>query len=162
MRNVTKIFFVVALLGTGVPGAAQQRHKAQEDRSPGRLQKFKTMRLIEVLKLNDEDAARFTAIQRIHDDSTRALIKERNERIDDINKLVRGEGPKEGLEERTADVLAIDQRMFDERKRYHQELQRVFTPEQFAKFLVFDRNFNSRVREAIEDLRSKIGDRIRE
>jgi hypothetical protein len=150
------IFFVTLLVLLTSPGVAQRR-KQPEDRTTGRIEKFKTMRVIEVLNLNDEEAARFTAKQHLHDDSLRSLLKERNSRIDAIDEIVRSEGKKEDLDRKTEEVLAVDQKIFNERQRYYADLEKFFTPEQFAKFIIFDRNFNRKVRDAMDEMRSKFG-----
>jgi hypothetical protein len=149
---------IVLLFFTFTAVYGQPRH-GTEDRSPGQIEKLKTMRLIEVLKLNEEDAARFVAKQRVHDDNIRAIMEDRNKRVDEVETLIDGGKEKADLAKKTQEVIAIDRKIFDERERYYQEIGKFFSPEQFAKFIIYDRNFNRKVRDAIEEMRDKYRER---
>ncbi|HUN64592.1 MAG TPA: hypothetical protein VMW43_00720 [Bacteroidota bacterium] len=150
------LFTAVMLLGWTF-ASAQPRHPG-ESKGQGQIEKLKTMRLIEILKLNEEEAARFVVKQRQHDDNVRAVMDERNKRIDEVQDLIEGGKDKADLSKKSEEILAMDKKIFDERERYYQEMGKFLTPEQFAKFIIFERNFNRKVRDAIEEMR----DRFRE
>jgi hypothetical protein len=157
MKSVCYSLVVLLFFACAV-GFGQPRH-GTEDRSPGQIEKLKTMRLIEILKLNEEDAARFVAKQRIHDDNIRAILEERNKRVDEVETLIDGGKEKADLAKKTQEVIAFDKKIFDERDRYYQEIGKFFSPEQFAKFIIYDRNFNRKVRDAIEEMRDRYRER---
>jgi hypothetical protein len=152
-KLVVMLFCAVAL------GYGQPRHGA-ENRSPGQIEKLKTMRLIEVLKLNEDDAARFVAKQRVHDDNIRAIMEERNKRVDEVEELIEGGNEKTDLTKKTEEIIIFDKKIFNERERYIQEMGKFLSPEQFAKFIIYDRNFNRKVRDAIEEMRDKYRERV--
>ncbi|TLY32059.1 MAG: hypothetical protein E6K56_04060 [Ignavibacteria bacterium] len=84
MRFLLNTLIAVAAIST--VGFAQ-RHRMPGDpemREHGRLEKFKMMRLVEVLKLNEEDAVRLYAKNSAHEDKVRELMKSRNSLLDDI------------------------------------------------------------------------------
>ena len=122
--------------------------------APGheRLQRFKKMRLVEVLKLNEDESVRFFAKQSAHEDKIRELMKSRNETLDALDRKAEEKSDQKVIQKLSADVLNIDEQVFAERKRYQEELRNFLTPEQFGKFLVFERNFEHRMREAMEDM----------
>src|ERR1043166_1513390 len=87
MKHVWSIIFVALLLWS-VPGFAQHRPQRNMDGSrPERIEKFRKMRLIEALKLNEESAVRFFAKQSAHEDTQREFMKSRNEALNKIEDL---------------------------------------------------------------------------
>ncbi len=154
MKPAILVFGMLLLLACH--GTAQHR-RGPEDRGPGRIERFKTMRLIEVLKLNEDEAARFTAKQREHEEKIRDLMADRNRLLDSLDDMLGGDGKEGALAGPTDAALSIDQKIFQERERYYGDLRKSLTPEQFARFLIFDRNFNRRVHDAIDQMRGQGG-----
>jgi len=113
---------------------------------------FRKMKMIEVLKLNEDEAARFVSKETAHGDAVRKLMEQRNGFLDDIRKAVKDGGDGKGLDKAVNDVLAIDDQMFKERRRFQDELRAFFTPDKFAKYLVFEREFGRGVRDAIQGM----------
>lgn len=146
---------LLALLVFSDNGVAQRR-RAQRDNDgprPERLEKFRQMKLIEVLKLNEEDAVRFFAKQSAHEDAQRDLLKSRNAALDKIEASVEDHADPKDLQQLTAEVESVDQKMFAERQRYHEDVQKLLTPEQYGKFLVFERSFGRELRDALQGMR---------
>ena len=140
-----------AVLQTGLA----QGRRAPEPREPSRLdrlERFKKMRLVEALKLNEDEAVRFFAKQSVHDDKVRDLMKDRNQCLDDIQDAVRSKMEDKDVQKLTDKVIDVDQKVFAERQRYQAELRGSLTAEQFARFLVFERSFEHRMREAVQDM----------
>jgi hypothetical protein len=133
--------------------AFAQKEQHQSDRpGPDRIRGFMKMRLIETLKLNEEDAARYVAKQSSHEEKMQTLMRTRNELVDGLDSLIQKKAETSGLQSRVEQILENDQKMFTERRRYQDELRKLFTPEQFANFLVFERNFERHMREAMQDM----------
>jgi hypothetical protein len=130
-----------------------------EERGPGpeRLERFKKMRLIEVLKLNEEESVRFFAKQSAHEDKIHELMKTRNEMLDDLQGIVKEKGDAKELQKLSDQVLGIDLKVFTERQRFQDEVRKSLTPEQFATFLIFERNFGRQVRDAMDEMRRRSG-----
>ncbi len=154
MKHMILLVGTLVLLVT--VGSAQHR-RGPDSPPPGRIERFKTMRLIEVLKLNEDEAARLTAKQREHQDKMKDLMSERNRLLDSLDSTLKDKGTDGALAGPTEAVLSLDQKIFAERERYYGELRKLFTPEQFARFLIFDRNFNRRVHDAIDEMRDRGG-----
>jgi Spy/CpxP family protein refolding chaperone len=131
-------------------------------RGQGRLEKFKTMRLIEMLKLSEEDAVRFYAKDNAHEEKVRELVKSRNAQLDDLGKMAREKKEGREFQAPTDKVLDLDQQIFAERVRYQAEMRKFLTPEQYAKFLVYERNFGRRVRSAMEEMHRGRGNQERD
>lgn len=165
MKLYYSVVGIIALIMVTQGVFAQgQRRPEPGDKPPQleRLERFKKMRLIEVLKLTEEESVRFFAKQSAHEDKIRELMKSRNEALDGIQDDVRDSTDGKRIQKLSDNVLDLDQKIFAERQRYQNELRSSLTPEQFGKFLVFERNFEHRMREAMEDMIQKRSSRERE
>jgi hypothetical protein len=154
MKYLFIFIFTALLLIPTVQSSAQRRRPFMDLNRPNpeRLEKFRKMRLIEVLKLNEEDAVRYFAKQSAHEGTQRDLMKQRNEALDAMENNVREKNNTHDLQTQSDKLLEVDRKIFAERQRYQDELRKFLTPEQFAKFLVFERNFGRQVKDAIEEM----------
>lgn len=118
-----------------------------------RLERYKRMRLIEVLEFKEEDAARFVAKHKKHQDTMRELMRERMKIIDQLEQTLGEATSDKKFDQLFARLDESDHKMFNERKRYQADVKSMLTSEQMAKFYVFDRNFSRELREAMEQMR---------
>jgi hypothetical protein len=163
MKLLRHIFVVILLVSAAGIASAQsdggQGQGHQEKNRFQRLEKFRKMRLVEALNLNEEDAVRFTAKHNAHEEIVQKLMDERNQALDDMDAGVKAKKPGKELRDAADRVLDIDKKIFEERRRYQEDMRGMFTPEQFARFLVFERNFGRQVRNAIEEMHEHSGGR---
>lgn len=148
-------WYVLLLVLMFASGAIAQQHFPQEGRErPGRerLNQFRKMRLIEALNLNEEDAVRFFAKQTAHEGTIHDLMNSRGDAMDDLKKAVQKKGNTTDIQKSVDLVLDTDQKIFAERQRYQAELRKFLTPEEFAKFLMFEQNFGRQMRDALEEM----------
>ena len=154
MKHTTVMkLFIGMMVATSLTSAQPFQPPDPQGRpGPERLQRFKKMRLIEVLKLNEDEAVRFFAKQSAHEDKIHELIKSRNDALDAIESKVRDKADTKEIQKLSTQAMDIDQQVFNERKRFQDEIRNFLTPEKFGKFLVFERNFEHHMREAMEDM----------
>src|SRR5207244_4414157 len=76
----------------------------------GRLEKCRKVRLVEVLKLNEDDAARFFAKETSHEEIVRDLMKSRNAALNQIEDGLRDKGSDhKDIEKLSDQIRDIDQ-----------------------------------------------------
>lgn len=138
------------------------RKRGEMQDRPERLEKFRKMRLVEVLKLNEEDAVRFYAKQSAHEDKVRGMMDTRNDALDDVEKMIKGKNSGGDLQKRVDQLLEVDQQIFGERQRFQKEMRQFLSPEQFARFMLFQRNFGNQVRDALGEMSKERKQRFRE
>ncbi|HEV8538250.1 MAG TPA: hypothetical protein VGR15_04920 [Bacteroidota bacterium] len=158
------LLLIITILAGSDPANAQRRRipRDTERRRPERVEKFRKMRLIEVLKLGEEDAVRFMAKQTAHEEVQRGLMKSRNEALNSIEDLMGDKKEdKKDIQKYTDEALGIDQKIFSERQRYQEDVRKMLTPEQFGEFLVFERNFGRQVKDALQEMRDERRERSR-
>jgi len=179
------VLIAIALLfaaAAGRPAFAQEPDRPPPPRADmrerlERLERMKQMRLIEELQLGEEEAVRFMAKRKEHEDRLRDLADERDAILDGIEDNVgpRHEGRSEGksdsrsegrsggktdakadarqdlpaVEKDLARLQEQERKIFDERKRYQDEMRKMLSTERFAKMLLFEREFQAQLRDAV-------------
>ena len=125
----------------------------KRSQGPERLERFRKMRLVEELKLSEEESVRFFAKQSAHEDKISELTKKRNDILDDMQKAIDTKGDGKEVQKLSDQILELDQKIFAERQRFQQDVRGLLTAEQFAKMLIFERNFGRQVRDAMDEMR---------
>lgn len=159
MKNVYLAILAISFLLFPQSGWAQRHWGYERSDRPHseRLDKFRKMRLIEVLKLNEEDAVRFITKQTVHENKVREIMDKRNDVLDQIAQYIKENGEPAELEKLCLKIKEADKEMFGERQRFHDEIKQLLTPAQFGKFLVFEREFGRNVRDAFEEMNRRGG-----
>lgn len=167
MKTRIPVLIVVLLAAGALPLAGQERPAppAREplllDRTPGppppieRLESLRLERLQEALDLTDEQ----TATLRRELGENRAAMREAFERQHAAMEALRESLKDEPVDQASlrralADVEAARAEMERRRERQMAELGRTLSVEQRAKFLLFNRQFDARLRELVERRRA--------
>jgi hypothetical protein len=154
MRHLATIcVFVTLLLPLSQSQAQRFGGGGPEGERPERLERFRKMRLVEFLKLGEDEAVRFFAKQSAHEDGIRELMKERNRLLDQLGDTTGAVMDAQALTKTIDSVVDTDKKIFAERERYQTEMRKFLKPAQFAKFLVFERDFGRQVRDAFQEMR---------
>jgi Spy/CpxP family protein refolding chaperone len=142
---------VALLVATALPLAAQERPAPPGQPPIERLEALRLERLQEALDLTQEQ----TETLRRQMDQNRTAMRESFDRqqaaIDALHESLKGEpADQEGLRRALAEVEASRADMERLRESHMADLERTLTLEQRAKFLLFNRQFDSRLRELVE------------
>lgn len=154
MRKHIFITGMMVTLMLSMPLSSQHRWKNEGgggDR-PERLEKYRLMRLVEKLNLNEEESMRFLGKHNTHETKIRELIMKKDRSIDELEGLLGGKAPEGTIESATEKVRAVDKEIFQERQKFQDEIKNLMTPVQFAKFIAFEREFGRKVRDAIRGM----------
>ena len=153
---------VATMLFLGIVAAQPRGQHGGMNQRPERVEKFRKMRLVELLKLGEEDAVRFFAKQGVHQEKVDGLMKSRNEALDQAEELAKAKPGNPDLQKKADEVIDMDQQIFAERQRFQKEMRAFLSPEQFVTFISFERNFGLKVRDALGRMRAGPGQMRRE
>jgi Spy/CpxP family protein refolding chaperone len=118
---------------------------------PGRerIERFRRMRLIEILDLKEEQSVRFIARYNEFENNRRDLNKQRDEILDKIERLVRNNAEEKEIEKVFPEVEAIGRKIGEERLKFFNSLADLLSVQQRAKLLLFERRFETELRDAV-------------
>jgi hypothetical protein len=120
-----------------------------------RIENLKKVRLVEMLDLKEELSVRFFARLNEHQNVLQALGREKSELLDRLERLVRNEAEAKEFEAMVPQVTAVDDRIGAEQKKFFDGLGDLLSPEQRGKFLLFERQFERELREAMKEVRQR-------
>jgi len=127
-----------------------------DDRRPlERIEHFKQVRLIEMLDLKEDQSVRFFARLNEHDKTKRDLIKEKMDDLDKIERLVRNHAEAKEYESLFPQVMAVNEKIVQEDQKIFNSLTDILSVEQQAKYLLFERQFERELREAMRDIQHR-------
>lgn len=144
-------FFLQAAQAQPPPGRPPHPPWVPEDRMH-RVEQFKKIRLMEVLKLDEDESVRFFNRYNKFEEEIRGLERERNKIIDDVDSLVKQGREDEAYQKDFDELIALGQKVANTRTRFYNEIRGILTPQQVAKLIVFERDFGRELREIIQDV----------
>ena len=148
MKTAKLILFFI--LCASVSASAQNRMNRG---GPGqRIEQFKKLRLIEALKLAEDVSVRFFAKYNKHEESVRAINKEREEMLDQLQELRKSDGPDADMGKVIDNLVSLDKKLTDERTRFAEDIKDVLSTKQIADLFLFERNFARNVRQLMQEM----------
>ena len=145
---------VLGILVLGSLMQAQPMRMGRDDspQATERVDRWRKMRLIEVLELKEEQSARFLPRMNEHEQRMRDLRKEKDNVLDKIDRLVRNRADEKAIEGVFPEFFAVGDRMDAERQNFFNSVSDILTVEQRAKLLLFERHFERELREAMKEV----------
>lgn len=118
---------------------------------PGRerIERFRKMRMIEMLDLKEDQSVRFIARFNEFENARRELSKQRDEVLDKIERLVRNNADEKEIEKTILEVETVTRKIGEERLKFFNSLSDLLSVQQRAKLLLFERRFETELRDAV-------------
>jgi len=155
-RRLIAILVLLSAALTAAPSWAQDNEQQPENRDEAlrRIEMLRLFRLTEVLELNEEDAARvFPVIQR-YDREYRDILEKREQLMRELQLQLNSGNPDQTTLTRLVDeILNQEREAMRVRTEQFKELKKILTPEQYAKYLLFDARFREDLNRMLDDIR---------
>ncbi|MCX6121369.1 MAG: hypothetical protein NTX44_07080 [Ignavibacteriales bacterium] len=117
-----------------------------------RIEQFKKVRLMEVLKMDEETSIRFFARYNKYEETLRTIQKDHNALIDQLQDLTKSNANNSDIEQAIKDIGMSEEKIAETRSKFLEELKGVLSLKQIAEYVVFERNFNKNLREIMRDI----------
>jgi len=143
--------------GTAQGGAENSDRHHRFEQARVLLEKLKAERMQKALALDEKTAGQVSEISRRYDQQRFELRKNTK---DDLQTLRKALSEKNDAEIRTALERAeqMHQSLYTLHREEHAELKKVLTPEQMAKYLLFQAAFMKEMREKIREIKHRRGE----
>ena len=116
-----------------------------------KVEEVKHQKLREVLNLDDATSQKFFAEYDPAEKDLINLVKQRQEQELKLVQLTRGDYKDGDVDPTLQSIKLLNQQIQDRYEKLDNNLKSVITPRQRAKLLVFEKEFNRKVREKIHD-----------
>jgi len=152
MRKTILVFGMIAFL---VMSSFSQGFMGQRWRE--RILEFKKVRLLEILKLDEQTSVKFLSRYTKFSNDIDAIEVERERIVNEIEAKLR-KGDKDGYDRAIQGLIDLGKKEYELRLNFYKELKEILTDQQIAQVIVFERNFR---REFMETVREMQRERMR-
>jgi len=152
MKVFVTIVFGAVLLATSSLLAQAEHGTRSEQPAMDRIESWKKVRMLESLKLEENQSVKFIAKYNRHQDIMHGFEKDRNVLVDKLDLQSKSDAGDDEYNQTFASLLEIDKKMSGERIRFLAELKEVLSNKQIAQYIVFERNFVQELRKAVRDV----------
>jgi len=156
MRKMAIILGLLTLSLTALPAAALQERERQDLRE--QIRDVKAWELVRELGLDNRTAREFVPL---YEDYDRARTRHRQERrgLEQTLEVLVKDSSRNGDQIRSVmlDLRRLDERLQAEENAFRRSAMPLLSLEQQARFELFEKRFNARLREMIKDIRDDRG-----
>jgi len=141
---------VLGLMLIFTSGAVAQR--GPRGPGPERVEQFKKIRMMEVLKLDEETSVRFFARYDKEQELIRSLTSKRNDIISQLENLAKTSASDAEYDKNFKDLRNVEDQVHEARMKYWDSLSGVLTKKQLAEYMAFERNFFRDLRDLMREM----------
>ncbi len=151
------VFSLGPLAAAQAPQKPQQGSFAEDlmreiERARRQVETLYVLRLSETLALNPEQSAQMATIVRKAHEARRGLLEERRQTLQDLSTLLAVGAGADRIKPRLVQWEQNEARLGRWRQTLFQDLSRILSVEQQGRFVLFDENFNTEVRNAVQEV----------
>src|SRR5665213_255807 len=114
-----------------------------------KIEQVKYQKLKTVLEMDDATADKFFAIYKPAEHDVQALVKERNDVMKSLATATNSNTSSSDVTAMAQKIQSLNQKISDREQKLDGDLKPILSPLQRAKLLVFEHEFNQRIREQI-------------
>lgn len=147
--------FLFIMMIIAAQASAQPQGMPPDGRGMERIERFRKMRLIEMLELKEEQSARFIARMNEFEGAQRDLQKQKDEALDKIERLIRNKADEKEYEKLFEEFESVSRKITAQRSAFFSGLTDLLSIEQRAKLLLFERRFQDELRDAMREVQKR-------
>ena len=159
MKYLVTTVLGVMFLVTSSLLAQPERGDRSKQPAYDRIESWKKVRMLESLKLNEDQSTKFIVRYNEHSEAMHGFEKERNDLVDKLDTQSKSDAADDDYNQTFNALLDTDKKISGERLRFLTELKEVLSNKQIAQYIVFERNFVQELRQAVRDVQR---DRIKD
>jgi DNA-directed RNA polymerase subunit F len=140
------------ILLTADPLFAQRTQQPRRGPAMERIEQLRKLRMMEAMRLDEETSIRFFTRYNRHRERLRELQERREAHIRHLEELNRQGASAEEIEKALEELRSFDRAYAEAKNQFVEELREILTPEQRARYFIFEENFNRFLRELMRDI----------
>ena len=148
MKNFTLTILSFFLL-TQIISAQEHFPKGRWGIPGGKIAELEKIKLIEELQMDEETTLRFFSRRSLHFETQRKTEFRRDSLLTLLNNKIKEGDSKLNYLMEIDKILDIDKELSDERLKFFKSLSNIFSHQQLAKLLIFEKNFRNEIRKQI-------------
>lgn len=144
MKRILFLLFIVLIITQ--LNAQERERKYGERKALKKIEQLEKVKLIEMLDLNENTSVRFFARRNEHQQKMRDIFEEREKIINELkNAIDNNSGNDSYYKDQVNKLLELENKMNSERENFYNSLSSILTPNQLAKYAVFEFMFRREI-----------------
>ncbi len=120
-----------------------------------RLESYKKVRMIEVLKLDEETGLKLVNRYNEHRKIVKQLENDRGDVMDKLESQIQSSTADAELQKTFGELYEIERKIMESRRKYLENLKEIFSTKQIAEYIIFERNFMKDLRNVVNDVQKQ-------
>jgi hypothetical protein len=149
--NKLTISFLFVLITVSISYGQRDEHPLKGSKPLEKIEQWEKSKLIDLLKMNEENSVRFFARRNEHQDKMKEILDQRDQFMKELTKEFE-EGAKHNdnaYREKLNNLLSFDLRLMKEKESFLRSLNDILTTQQILKLSVFELKFRKEIREKL-------------
>lgn len=143
------LFLSILLVTSGVFGQVKDGDQ-RRPRPFEKIEQLEKAKLIEVLDLDEQTAIKFFSRRKEHQKQIRDLMFSREKMLNELEKNIKEKNSKDNYySDQVNKILDIEKQMSIAKQNFFDSLNDLFTPEQIARFTVFEYKFRREIAQSL-------------
>lgn len=155
MKIIKILVMSIVFLSATISAQPPEPKGGRFQRPMERLESLKKIRMIEALKLDEQTGLKLVTRYNKHRESVKALEDDRAALMDKLETQVQSNANDADLQKSFNDFFEIEKKITEARKKYLEELKEIFTNQQIAEYMIFERNFMKDLRNIVKDVQKE-------
>jgi Spy/CpxP family protein refolding chaperone len=153
----TTIMILLCAVFWSITAAAQSREGMGNrfSRPMERLERYKKIRMVEVLGLEDETGVKLVSRYSKHRERMKELEQERSKLIEKLETYTAAATGDSEYQKAFNEIYEMEKKFAEARKKYLEELKEILTNKQVAEYIIFERDFMKDVRDVVKDVQKE-------
>lgn len=122
-----------------------------------RIETLKMVKLLEILDLTDEEADKFMVKYKSLEKQIKSKADALDELEDDLKKALKKDASDKELKDLSDKMLIVQKEFFDANLEKVKSMQSMLNQKNYAKLLIFEKNFHKKLRNMLIDKSKKRG-----
>ncbi|SRR5579883_241159 len=156
MKFVQYLAVILSLMIASVAGYAQESlQERQADQQAikqelvQKIEQIKYEKIKTALGLDDESAKKFFETYKPAEKDIQGLVKQRNDELKKLAEMMNGAKTDADVDPEMQKIRDLNQQISNREQRLDSDLKPILSPRQRARLLMFEHEFNQRVREQL-------------
>jgi hypothetical protein len=147
------LFFLILNLNLSAQGFHERKQNQDKEDRWNKIEEYKKLKMIEELKLSDEESLKFYSRYIGFRNQMKDLEKERRSLMEDLESITSDPSKQGDIVKKMDGLENVDQRTFDARKGFFYDIKKILPIEKVAKYIIFERKFLKDIQNIMKDLR---------
>jgi hypothetical protein len=155
MRASVILMICGIILTASVMAQPREEMKMRSGRPMERLDRYKKIRMVETLNLDEETGIKLVSRYGKHRERMKELDSDRSALADKLESLTKNNASDAEYQRIFAEFHDLEKKSIETRKKFLEDLKEILSNKQIAEYMLFERDFMKDVRNVVKDVQKE-------